>query len=265
MSELSRATRALLEKGREGEPLPAKRRSGMKRAVFAHLAASSIVGTTSTASAWTVWGTFAAKSIAVVALTGAVTGGVVHAVRSQPLSPAVAVLASARPAVPQRVAPRVAVPIETPRANASSTPPEPAVAVLGPEEGSRLPAAETAWVITPAARPEPSRTAVAPVAPPPSTVASSPRPSPLAQEVELLRGADAALKTGDGARTLALLDELDKAVPGGNLRPERAAERVFALCMAGKIEQAQRQARAFLAIDPSGPLAARVRASCGKP
>jgi hypothetical protein len=85
----------------------------------------------------------------------------------------------------------------------------------------------------------------------------------LAEETRLLRQADAATRGGDGRRALELLDEHARRFPRGVLAEERGAERVLALCAAGRIGEARAAATRFLADRPQSPLAGRVRASCG--
>jgi hypothetical protein len=94
--------------------------------------------------------------------------------------------------------------------------------------------------------------------------ASAPAESRLEQEVHLLRDADRAVKAGDPERALVLLDRHATAFPHSTLEPERMAERVFALCRAGRIAQARAEAATFLTAHPEGPLALRVRSSCSE-
>ena len=92
---------------------------------------------------------------------------------------------------------------------------------------------------------------------------AAPRSSSLEEETALLRAAHEALDGGDPARALSLLDQHAARFPASALEPERSAERVFAFCAEGKIADAQAAATSFIAAHPSGPLAARVGASCG--
>jgi hypothetical protein len=78
----------------------------------------------------------------------------------------------------------------------------------------------------------------------------------------LLRDADLAVKGGDPQRALLLLERHAAAFPHSTLEPERMAERVFALCRAGRVAQARAEAAMFLTVHPEGPLALRVRSSC---
>jgi TolA-binding protein len=87
--------------------------------------------------------------------------------------------------------------------------------------------------------------------------------SSLAEETTLLRAAHDAIAAGDPARALRLLDEHAARFPNSALEPERSAERVFAYCAAQDTAYARAAASSFLAAHPTGPLAMRVRSSCG--
>jgi outer membrane protein assembly factor BamD (BamD/ComL family) len=78
-----------------------------------------------------------------------------------------------------------------------------------------------------------------------------------------LREAHAALGAGQAARALELLDEHAARFPASALEPERSAERVFALCLDGRVDAARAAASRFISLHPTGPLSQRVRASCG--
>jgi hypothetical protein len=99
-----------------------------------------------------------------------------------------------------------------------------------------------------------------------STSAPSQAPSAatsLADDAALLRAAHQALSAGDASRALRLLDEHAARFPASALEPERSAERVFALCAAGRVPAAHDAASAFLVSHPTGPLSLRVASSCG--
>jgi hypothetical protein len=107
---------------------------------------------------------------------------------------------------------------------------------------------------------EPARPAVAP-----ESANSPPRalaPTTLEDETRLLREGVAALHAGNPAIALALLDEHAKTYPAGVLAEERSAERVNALCLLGRTDDARDAAAAFVREYPHSPLAARVRTSC---
>jgi hypothetical protein len=86
--------------------------------------------------------------------------------------------------------------------------------------------------------------------------------SQLQAETSDLTLAQRALRSGRPAAALALLDEQDTRYRGGALAQERAAARVFALCLAGQTAQARGQAERFEQKWPRSSLVARVRASC---
>jgi hypothetical protein len=91
-------------------------------------------------------------------------------------------------------------------------------------------------------------------APPP------PPASDLAQETRLLRDADRALRAGDPASALTLLDQHAARFPKGALAPERTAERLIVTCELGVADP--RRVESYLASRGASPLAARVRKAC---
>jgi hypothetical protein len=86
--------------------------------------------------------------------------------------------------------------------------------------------------------------------------------SSLEEETKRLREAHKALRSGQPERALELLEEQSATFAAGELREERAAARVFALCEAGKTSEAKAAAKAFLIKSPRSPLAGRVRGAC---
>jgi len=99
----------------------------------------------------------------------------------------------------------------------------------------------------------------APVAPPVLRAAS------VADEADLLRRADLALKANDPEGALSLLDRHAAQFPHGVLIEERDAERVVVLCALARVDDARALAATFLRERPRSPLAVRVRASCAAP
>jgi outer membrane protein assembly factor BamD (BamD/ComL family) len=101
------------------------------------------------------------------------------------------------------------------------------------------------------------------------TVASASPPLPFTSSLEaeaaILAHADDALKAGDPDQALSILGDLSARYPTSALAPERAAERVLALCLAGRVDEARAARAEFDALNQTGPLAARVHASCAKP
>jgi hypothetical protein len=105
--------------------------------------------------------------------------------------------------------------------------------------------------------------------PPPSTPSVLPERTPslpaaetLAEEMQVLEDAQAALRRGDSHRALALLAEHAWRFPDGRLAEARDVARILALCQAGQRDGSRSLARRFLAEHPQSPFAARVRASC---
>lgn len=290
MSRLTRETRQLLEAGRRPPALGPAHRARLKAAILANVAAASITVSSTTAAAWATWG---AKLVGGAALV-AVAGGAI-AVGSGAWRPAersgestVRAAAHSAPRRARNPEAEVAPPggplagpvydavdvaaaaastagehlVEAPAAVAGA--PAPAMALGGTARGTILrpgapailPQSAAVVSVSPA-----SPSAAALPAEPPRTAA--PRAvSALEEEVRLLREADGANKAGDPNGALLLLDRHAAAFPRSALEPERAAERVFALCEAGRIAEARADADAFLAAHPAGPLAARVRGTC---
>ena len=215
------------------------RRLGIAAGTLVSAATSASAGVAPAAAASTMLGV--AKWIAVGVLVSAAGAGGVSMVRSSNRAPRDSHAPGAAVATP---APRPSPSDLTPSANRPTPEPE-----LAPTPAAR-PAAphELASPSPPAARPSPS---------PASPV------SPVAEETRLVRGADEALRAGDAARALALLEEHARAFPHGILAEERSAERVSALCALGRIDDARAETARFLLATPDSPLATSVRASCG--
>src|SRR6185437_11501775 len=113
--------------------------------------------------------------------------------------------------------------------------------------------------------PGPSPVAASPPAHPTEPAPAEPAGRPvdrLEAETRDLSEAHAALNEGDPARALALLDEQSTAYADGQLREERAAARVLALCKLGRADEARALAARFLAENPRSMLADRVRSAC---
>jgi hypothetical protein len=160
-----------------------------------------------------------------------------------------------------------AAPVPDPATTAAPLSAQPAPAVAAPRAtAARDTDTPVAQPPTPPTPPTPLATVSASAAVPlPLPTASAPvaSVSSLQAEARLLREADRALKGGDAAGCLQMLDEHARQFPAGVLEPERSAERVLALCAAGRAADAQHAARTFLATHEAGPQASRVRASCG--
>lgn len=101
------------------------------------------------------------------------------------------------------------------------------------------------------------------VADEPPAAAREVGPDPLAAEMALIAAAEAALRRGDAAGALRILDRHRDTFPKGQLEPEREASRVTALCAQARPQEAHAVAGRFLARWPASHLARRVRESCG--
>ncbi len=226
-TEISPETEELLRQARSAPPMPSTHRRRLKGALLTRIAFMS-------ASALAVGHAAAATTIAAKAVVGLVV------VASVGTGGYLAVRAARQPS-PSLPAP-VTEPVRQP----------------GPPPG----AAETAGTepeVAPLAAPSTS----APGLPPRRS--SERRRSPtgpvaLAQETALLRGADRALRAGDTATAMALLNRHAARFPQGTLVPEREAGRLIVRCQNGDAGEAA--AARYLADHPGSPLADRVRRAC---
>ncbi len=91
--------------------------------------------------------------------------------------------------------------------------------------------------------------------------AATPSADTLAGETSLLRDADQALRAGNAARALELLDEHAARYPHGVLAPERSAERVLARCKLGQLDA--KGAQSYLGSHANSPFLARIVDACG--
>jgi hypothetical protein len=89
--------------------------------------------------------------------------------------------------------------------------------------------------------------------------------APPSSELGLLTAMQLALRGGDNARALALVDEHARRFPTSSLAPEREGARALARCAEAAPGEARRLGQAFLSSYPVSPLGARVRATCGLP
>ena len=118
-------------------------------------------------------------------------------------------------------------------------------------------------VAVPAAAPRVSVEIAEATEPPAPTHAAKPTSNlRLEDEAALLAEVQGALRAGQASVALAKLEGYDRRFPGGMLRPEAEAARVFALCAAGKVERARTAATRFAQRYPSSPALARVQAAC---
>jgi hypothetical protein len=147
-------------------------------------------------------------------------------------------------------APPVAAPITTAPQTADAPP---AAAAEAPRE----------VVMTPDSLPNaPAR---ASAAAPPARAAATPAPSTassasIAREIELLDGVKAKLGAGSASDAARALDAYDAEFPQGTLRPEATVLRIRTLLSSGDRAGAEKLGGEFLAKQPNGVHAKRVRA-----
>ena len=139
-------------------------------------------------------------------------------------------------------------------APAAGTPAQPAVAVEAPppaEDAPSRPAPGTRRAVRDQLRP---RAAAGPATPAPSPATR------LREETTLIRDARQALRAGDAARALRVLDECRRLFPAGVLQQERERLAIEALSKDGRAAEASARATAFLRKYPDSPHAGEIRA-----
>jgi hypothetical protein len=263
-SRLSPEDEALLRHARLGlEPTRADR-SRIKRRIAARImlgGAASVLSasTTATAGAETTLAAGTSLATGVKALAGLlVLGGIIGtgAVAFRGSHPVAGSASAAAPAVSAAPAPREApsrVPGGAPLLPAPPPSPASAAPAATPSAPHRSPVHRVVATAPPVAAISEHVDSSPPAGSGPATVAA---------EAELLRGADASLRAGDGAGALALLNEHAARFPSGILIEEREAERVLVLCALGRTAQARESRAAFLRDHGRSPLATRVRSAC---
>lgn len=179
-------------------------------------------------------------AVALAAVVGAVALSRPSA-PSAPSEPPGSVAVSAAPSDPAQ-----SVPIATP------TPAELATPALAPP--ATPPVAEA-----PTAARAPTHAPSASAAPPSSVPSSS---GSVLDEARLIARANAAIERHDGAAALAILADHARQYPEGQLREERYADRILALCELGETTRARTEAATFLNVFPASAHADVIRASC---
>ena len=84
----------------------------------------------------------------------------------------------------------------------------------------------------------------------------------LKAEAALIGEAQRALGAGRAGEALERLAQYDQRFPGGALRGEADATRVFALCQSGRLREGEAAKQAFLRRYPASPATPRVRSAC---
>lgn len=138
-----------------------------------------------------------------------------------------------------------------------------------PAEAPVKPPAVAAPVVTHAPPPASSVESadVPPDALAPEPPVTSPRKAvavdPLAEEVAILSKATSALRAGNPAEGLRLLEEHQRKFPRGRLAEERRAARIQALCALGKLSAAEAELARLAQSSPRSPHLARAQRACG--
>lgn len=114
----------------------------------------------------------------------------------------------------------------------------------------------------PAAKPTKPTKSTRRAEPEPEPSASAPKTTTLAAEMRLLGRANAALRSGDPASALAVLDEHARDFADGQLAPEREYKRAIALCELGRAAKARAVAAAFVKAHPRSPLRSKAESVC---
>jgi outer membrane protein assembly factor BamD (BamD/ComL family) len=81
--------------------------------------------------------------------------------------------------------------------------------------------------------------------------------------VSLISEMQVALRAGETARVLSLVEEHERLFPASAWTPEREGARVLAACPGKNADEARSLGQSFLAAHPQSPLGARVRVTCG--
>ncbi|HEY7375943.1 MAG TPA: outer membrane protein assembly factor BamD [Polyangia bacterium] len=240
------AERTLLRHGIDIAPPPGAE-ARVWQGLAGALGAAAIGGAAATADASTKTVTAAATKVTGAGLTAAKIVVLVAALAGLAVIGA-KLLTSANHARPPAAAPPIAgaEPAAVP-APAAAPPPAELPPPVEPVEIEPAPRASVKKVRAPA-RP-------AGVAPAPPSSAGR-----LREETTLIRDARQALRQGDAARALRLLDECRRLFPAGVLQQERERLAIEALTKSGRGAEASARAAAFLRKYPDSPHAAEIRA-----
>ena len=271
MSELGPDARSIVEAARAGERPTDADRARMRRTLMRAIAAGGAAAAATSVGAGAAANTAAAKGAGAAAAatiaasgTASVAGKVIAILAiAGGVSAGVASLAAREGAPVETRAPAMTAPISAPLGPSIPPPPRELRAGPGdpsaeqdtaPDQEAELPAPSRAPSSAgPRAQPRASSTSA-------SAAPGAPE-DPLDVETRGLGEAHAALQAGDAERALSLLEQQSAAHAQGELRQERAAARVVALCKLGRAE-ARAAAESFLRENPRSPLTDRVRAAC---
>jgi hypothetical protein len=259
MSDLSPQARALLDAASAGDDPNDADRARVRAALAVRIGTGAVVGGgIATASSSVGAAVVAAKLVKTLAVVGLVFGASTlrwgdpapATTEVAPLAPAT--LEAAFVASERLAAARHAAPTATEEAAAA-----PDAAAQAPTERAPLP--DHARTVAEAPAPALARAPAAPADAP--DVAEAPAAAAdLDVETALLRRARVAIRNRDVATALSILAQHAAEHPKGQLRHEREALRVLALCRADRADEAKQAAAPFL--QGNSPLAARIRESC---
>ncbi len=265
--DASPLARSLLASADEDVPAPTRRAEVAKRL---GIAAGLIAAGGGEVGAGTVVGAMWWKiGLIVIALGGAITGGVVMLREPEEAAPKVVAVEPERPrGAGAAAAEEPAAAAEEPEAAAplpETAVPQPPAAAAVPQPPAAVPRPAPAPAPLPPAEPTPAEPEPAEPLPPPEVAAEPPPATPaidarrLAAEVAVLDRARAALRRGDTVAATAALDEHAREFADGALVAEAELVRIETLIRAGQLEPARRRARDFLVRFPQSPLAKRLR------
>ncbi|WP_044986411.1 hypothetical protein [Sorangium cellulosum] len=256
MSQLGPLSRSIIEAARNGDRSTAADRARVR----AKLRKSLAVGTALTA------GGAAKAGFAMVSAKAALPWGIVALLAPAAVVTALHTAQGEPRAVPRASAASAAV-LERARAAAAAQPaarddrapaerPREPAPPIAPAEGKELDPRQAARTraTTPRRAPRPGASG-GPEAPP-----GVPAEDPLIAETRRLREVHEALRRGAPERALSLLDAADAG--GQELREERAAARVVALCALGRTAEGRAAMLELLRKSPGSPYSGRVRAAC---
>jgi len=261
MSELSPETKTLLSLARAGVPVAPGHRARIKAAVMANIAVAALSASTATAASTGVAGVLKFIGAFAVGASLGVGALVVHHQVTNSAPNAAPTVSASIPASGAHPSDRAPAPSSLQSAGSASAalPQSPPPAETRSARGS-LAVDTTETPSESAELPSMRTTSVSPL--PAAPLPSAPSPQfALQEEARLLREADRAMKARDWTGALRILDEHAARFPSGTLAPERAVQRVLALCGAGRVDQARREAAPMLT-GTSGPLEDRLRSSC---
>jgi len=263
MNELGRESRALIAASRGGDRMSVGDKTRIRGKIARHIGAGAALGSALTASTTagavaggTAQGTWllaalpgVAKALGIVAISTAVGVGTYHA--GKPRTP------SAQPVTPGIASAMVTAPrqISSGEYKATDTVVPAPVREVAPSSGTGT---DGVVAIASAAK----RRGMEPTAYSEPLRASGNEADALSGRVAAIRQVRAALRRGDAATALEILD---RSTPSGAVDPleqEAMLARLSALCLQGSVVAAAQIAQTFIARFPNSLLVQRVRASC---